>query len=104
MANVKLSLYIIGQATQSQRALENLQHLRQAELGADCEIAIVDISEHPDVAEREQILATPMLVRHDPRPVRKIIGDLSDRNKVLRGLELEGARDLQASGGADQAE
>jgi circadian clock protein KaiB len=53
------------------------------------EVEVIDVLEHPTLAEKEKILATPTLVKRLPEPVRKIIGDLSDRAKVLLGLDVE---------------
>jgi circadian clock protein KaiB len=72
----------------------NLRLLCQDELKNMCEFEIIDILENPEIAEQEKILATPTLVKRFPAPVRKVIGDLSQREKVLFGLGL----DLRKSG------
>lgn len=84
----KLRLYITGRTPQSQRALLNLRNLLESELQSEYELEVIDILEYPDLAEREKILATPTLVRRQPEPVRKLVGDLSDREKVLQSLDL----------------
>ncbi|MFN8653164.1 MAG: circadian clock protein KaiB [Gemmatimonadales bacterium] len=84
----RLRLYITGQTPASERALANLEHICQNELKGEFEVEVIDVLEHPQLAEYEKILATPTLVRQLPEPVRKIIGDLSDREKVLLGLDL----------------
>lgn len=89
MTRYKLRLYITGRTPQSQRALSNLRQICEAELEDAYEIEVIDVLEHPTLAENEKILATPTLVKRLPEPVRKIIGDLSDREKVLIGLDLE---------------
>ena len=89
MTRFKLRLYITGTTPQSQRALDNLERICEAELSGLYEIEVIDILEHPTLAESEKILATPTLVKQLPEPVRKIIGDLSDRQKVLLGLDIE---------------
>jgi circadian clock protein KaiB len=89
MTRFKLRLFITGRTSQSQRALENLRALCEAELQGIYEVEVIDVLEHPTLAENEKILATPTLVKRLPEPVRKIIGDLSDREKVLLGLDLE---------------
>ena len=89
MRKFKLRLYVTGRTLQSQRAIENLYQLCQGDLEGSFEIEVVDVLEHPALAENEKILATPTLVKRLPEPVRKIIGDLSDREKVLLGLDLE---------------
>ena len=88
MKKFKLRLYITGRTAQSQRAIANLREICDSELSGVYEIEVIDILEHPALAENEKILATPTLVKRLPEPVRKIIGDLSDRDKVLLGLDL----------------
>jgi circadian clock protein KaiB len=89
MTKFKLRLYITGRTTQSQRAIDNLRALCERELQGAYEVEVIDVLEHPALAEKEKILATPTLVKRLPEPVRKIIGDLSDREKVLLGLDVE---------------
>jgi circadian clock protein KaiB len=89
MIKFKLRLYITGRTAQSHRALENLRSICNSELEGQYEVEVIDVLEHPSLAENEKILATPTLVKRLPEPVRKIIGDLSDREKVLVGLDLE---------------
>lgn len=89
MTKFKLRLYITGRTAQSQRAIENLRVLCDNELEGAYEVEVIDVLEHPALAEKEKILATPTLVKRLPEPVRKIIGDLSDRDKVLLGLDVE---------------
>ena len=84
-----LRLYVSGQALNSRTAIRNLESLRAA-LTASAAVEVVDVREKPELAEEDRILATPTLVRREPPPVRKIIGDLSDTHRVLAGLELEG--------------
>lgn len=89
MTRFKLRLYITGRTPQSQRAIENLRLICESELKGNYEVEVIDVLEHPALAENEKILATPTLVKRLPEPVRKIIGDLSDREKVLLGLDCE---------------
>lgn len=89
MNRFKLRLYVTGRTPQSQRAIENLREICESALADRYEIEVIDVLEHPTLAENEKILATPTLVKRLPEPVRKIIGDLSDREKVLLGLDLE---------------
>lgn len=89
MTKFKLRLYVTGRTPQSQRAIDNLRSICEADLEGLYEIEVIDILENPVLAENEKILATPTLVKRLPEPVRKIIGDLSDREKVLLGLDLE---------------
>ena len=89
MTKFKLRLYITGRTAQSQRALANLRTICDSELRGLYEVEVIDVLEHPELAESEKILATPTLVKRLPEPVRKIIGDLSDRERVLVGLDVE---------------
>ena len=83
-----LRLYVTGRAANSVRAINNLESLRRA-FGEDCDIQVIDVAQEPRMAEEDRILATPTLVKREPPPVRKIIGDLSDPEKVLLSLDLE---------------
>ena len=90
--NVKqfqLRLYVTGQTPHSLRATENLKKLCADQgLENDYEVRIIDILKEPQLAEEDKIIATPTLVRALPPPLRKIIGDLSETDKVLLGLDL----------------
>ncbi len=86
-----LRLYVAGQSTHSMRAFENLTQLCEAYLAGRYEIEIIDLVEHPDMAKSDDILAIPTLVRRLPEPLRKVIGDLSNIDRVLVGLRLETA-------------
>jgi len=88
---LSLRLYISGQALNSRTAVRNLESLR-AKLSNDAAVEVIDVRERPELAEEDRILATPTLVRRTPSPVRKIIGDLSDIERVLAGLEIDGGR------------
>jgi circadian clock protein KaiB len=82
-----LRLYVSGQALNSRAAIRNLESLREA-LAERVAVEVIDVRERPELADEDQILATPTLVRRAPAPVRKIIGDLSDTERVLVGLEI----------------
>lgn len=84
----RLRLYITGRTPHSNRAIENLRQICESELQGQYEVEVIDVLENPGLAEREKILATPTLVKRLPEPVRKIIGDLSDRERVLFGLDI----------------
>jgi circadian clock protein KaiB len=83
-----LRLYVAGQTPKSLAAFANLKKLCEEHMGADYHIEIVDLLVQPQLASGDQILAIPTLVRKLPEPVRKIIGDLSNTEKVLVGLDL----------------
>jgi circadian clock protein KaiB len=83
-----LRLYVAGRNPRSSRALENLRALCETHLAGRYEIEIIDLLENPGLARTDQIVAVPTLVRKLPEPVRKIIGDLSNTERVLVGLDL----------------
>lgn len=84
----ELRLYVAGQTPKSIRAFENLKRLCEAHLQGRYQIEIVDLLESPQLARGDQILAVPTLVRRLPPPMKKIIGDLSNSERVLVGLDL----------------
>jgi circadian clock protein KaiB len=83
-----LRLYVAGQSPRSLQAFKNLKALCETHLAGRYEIEIVDLLENPRLARGDQIVAVPTLVRKLPEPVRKIIGDLSNTDRVLVGLDL----------------
>jgi circadian clock protein KaiB len=84
-----LRLYVAGQSPKSLRALANLKALCEKHLSGRYEIEIIDVVEQPAIARSDDILALPTLVRRLPEPLRKIIGDLSNTERVLVGLQLQ---------------
>jgi circadian clock protein KaiB len=84
-----MRLYIAGQSPKSLRAFANLKTLCEEHLVGQYEIEVIDLVEHPALARSDDILAIPTLVRRLPEPLRKIIGDLSNTERVLVGLRLE---------------
>lgn len=90
-ARWQLRLYITGQTPKSTRALANLKRICETHLANRYEIEVVDLLKTPRLAAGDQILATPTLVRKLPASVKKILGDLSDENRVLVGLDLRPA-------------
>ena len=85
-----LRLFIAGTSSRSQRTITNLRGICAAHLAGRFDLEIVDIYQHPTFAEADQIVAAPTLLKLQPVPVRRIIGDLSDVARVLRGLGLPG--------------
>ena len=83
-----MRLYVAGQTPKSLRALANLKQICEEYLAGKCHIEIIDLLENPQLASTDQILAIPTLIRKLPEPVRKIIGDLSNVERVLVGLDL----------------
>ena len=82
---LQLRLYVAPGAPNSQRALRNLEQIREAHLGA-CTVEVVDVFEAPERALADGVLVTPTLLRIAPPPVRRIVGDLSERERVVRAL------------------
>lgn len=85
---MELRLYIAGQTPKSLLALRNLKQICEAHLQGTYRIDVIDLVKTPQLAQGDQILAIPTLVRNLPTPIRKIIGDLSNTEKVLVGLDL----------------
>jgi circadian clock protein KaiB len=84
-----LRLYVAGMTPRSVRAIANLKEICEARLEGRYELKVIDLYQHPELAAREQIVALPTLIRKLPEPLRRMVGDLSDLEKVLIGLELE---------------
>jgi circadian clock protein KaiB len=88
---VKLRLYVAGQTPKSMAALSNLKKICAKHLDGKYDLEVIDLIKNPQLAQGDQILAIPTLVRNLPVPIRKIIGDLSNVDRVLVGLDLRGA-------------
>ena len=84
-----LRLYVAGQTTKSMMALANLKRVCEEHLAGRYDIEVIDLMKNPQLAAGDQILAIPTLVRRLPEPIRRIIGDLSNSERVLVGLEVE---------------
>ncbi len=84
-----LRLYITGRTPRSEQAVANLQDIIANELASEYELDVIDVLERPQLAEDERIVATPTLIKELPPPLRRIIGDLTDRDQVLLGLDLK---------------
>ncbi|PXY46766.1 circadian clock KaiB family protein [Flavobacterium hydrophilum] len=89
VAEWQLLLYIAGQTPKSIKALENIKKYAEEYLAGKYSIEIIDLLKNPQLAEGDQILAVPTLVRKFPEPIRKIIGDLSNEERVLVGLNIK---------------
>jgi len=85
----QLRLYVAGQTVKSKAALENLNRICETHLAGRYRIEVIDLLENPKLAAGDQILAGPTLVRHLPEPIKKIIGDLSNEERVLVGLDVQ---------------
>ncbi len=88
-AEWQLLLYIAGVTPKSEKALENIKKYAEEHLAGKYSIEIIDLLKNPQLAEGDQILAVPTLVRKFPEPIRKIIGDLSNEERVLVGLNIK---------------
>lgn len=84
-----LRLYVAGQTPRSVLAFANLRQICEEYLAGRYQIEVIDLQAHPELAREDQILAIPTLVRALPEPVRRIIGDLSQTERVLVGLDLK---------------
>ena len=84
-----LKLYVAGQTPKSLTAFANLKKICEEHLTGQYQIEVIDLSVNPSLAKDDQILALPTLVRKLPEPVRKIIGDLSNTERVLVGLDIQ---------------
>ncbi|WP_446361280.1 circadian clock KaiB family protein [Coleofasciculus chthonoplastes] len=84
----QLKLYVTGDTTRSQRAIANLYRLCDQELPGQYKITVIDVTKSPQLAEAKHILVTPTLIKEFPNPVQRIVGDLSDTETVLWGLNI----------------
>ena len=89
MRKYQLKLYITGKTARSEEAVSNLKNLCKSKFNDEYELLIIDVLDSPDLAEQDHVLATPTLIKILPLPVRRIIGDLSDTQKVLLGLDIK---------------
>jgi circadian clock protein KaiB len=89
MKHYRLKLYVTGQTPRSRAAIRNLRRLIDEMIPDNCDLDIINVLEDPQAAEDDRILATPTLVKAFPLPQRRIIGDLSDSEKVQQGLEID---------------
>jgi circadian clock protein KaiB len=88
MSKYLLRLYITGNSVKSQRAIANIFRICHEELSDQYSVEIIDVLEQPQKAEDEKILVTPTLIKQLPPPLQRIIGDLSNTQKVLLGLDV----------------
>lgn len=88
MASYLLKLYVAGKTLRTEQAIRTIREICERDLAGFYELAVIDVLERPQLAENEKILATPTLVRELPPPLRRVVGDLSDKERVLIGLDL----------------
>ena len=92
----ELRLYVAGKTAKSVSAFENLTRLCEEHLPGKYQIEVVDLLVHPQLARGDQIVAIPTLVRKLPQPIRKVIGDLSNAERTLVGLQLRPAQSMNS--------
>ena len=83
-----LRLYVTGMTKRSARAIENLQTFCEKHLAGRYELQVIDVYQQPELARTEQIVAVPTLIKKLPLPLRRLIGDMSDEERVLVGLDI----------------
>lgn len=94
---LELRLYVAGQTPKFLTALANLKRICREHLEGEYHVEVIDLVKNPQLAQGDQILAIPTLVRSLPVPIRKIIGDLSDTERVLVGLDIRGTQSKSRS-------
>ncbi|TWX73510.1 circadian clock KaiB family protein [Colwellia sp. C1TZA3] len=88
MIKYKLTLYVTGKTARSAAAINNITQICEQELQGDYDITVVDVIEHPEIAEEQKIMATPTLVKTKPEPSRRVIGDINATKPVLLNLDI----------------
>ena len=83
-----LRLYVTGLTPKSTRAIQNIKKICNEDLKGRCDLEVIDIYQRPILAEGEQIIATPTLIKKLPLPLRRFIGDMSDTERIVLGLDL----------------
>jgi len=81
-------VYVAGETERSRSAIDTLKHVCKAHIKGRCDIQVFDLRKHPELAVKKEIFAIPTVVKELPLPVRKLIGDLTIKKKVLLGLEI----------------
>ncbi len=97
-ARYVLRLYVTGTTRNSERAIVNIRKICEEHLHGRYDLEIVDISQHPMLAEGEQIIAAPTLIKKLPLPLRRFIGDMSQTERILLGLDLRQTTERAAGG------
>jgi circadian clock protein KaiB len=88
LSNYVLRLYVTGKTARAEQAIANLRRICEDDLRGRYELEIIDVLQKPQLAEDEKILATPTLIKRLPPPLRRVIGDLSNKERVLLGLDV----------------
>ncbi len=87
--NYVLCLYVAGMTPRSQNAIKNINKICQENLRGHCDLQVIDVFRHPRLAKGEQIIAAPTLIKKLPLPLRRFIGDLSNTEQIILGLDLK---------------
>lgn len=90
-----LTLYIAGHTPRSEQAIRNLHRICENDIPIECQVTVIDVLQEPKLAEEARVLATPTLIKELPLPVRRIIGDLSNTEKVLMGLNIASKQSVE---------
>ena len=98
-----LKLYITGMTRRSQEALRNLEKVCKEYLGDNYELEVIDIYQQPTLAKGDQIIAVPTLIKKLPSPLRRLIGDLSQEDRIILGLDLKPKSSLPPAEGEERA-
>jgi circadian clock protein KaiB len=93
-----LRLYVTGPTVQSNRAIVNTRRICEEHLKDRYDLEVVDICQNPELASRDQIIAAPTLIKQQPLPVRRFVGDMSRTDRLLAGLDLPGSPPLRPVG------
>jgi len=88
-SSFKLRLFVTGSTYRSQQAIQNIRQICEEHLEGQYELEVIDIYQAPEQAREHQIMAVPTLLKELPLPLRKIVGDLSEKEKVLEGLDIQ---------------
>lgn len=94
-----LRLYVTGSTPRSARAISNIRKICEEHLEGNYDLEVINITEHPALAEGEQIIAAPTLIKKLPLPLRRFIGDMSQTERILLGLDLREVAEKAASAG-----
>ena len=85
----QLRLYIAGASPNSNRAINNIRLFCEEHLKGRYELEIIDVYQQPQIATKDQVIALPLLIKSSPPPFKRLIGDMSDKEKVIKGLDLD---------------
>ena len=85
----ELKLFITGATPNSVRAVANIKHICEKYFPKKYTLEVIDVYQQPLLAKNEQIIALPMLIKYTPLPIKRLVGDMSDSQKVLRGLDFD---------------